>query len=147
MLFRSVRVYKAQVVTLDSAVTNLAKLASHPMLINPGTEAAVIDGLVKTAIDLDLVDEEAVKKHPRAFDALKAAVGKLSLEKISEQTGLSRDTFKEIVAIFAESPRSIILCAEGIVRRTQGYQNVLKLIDFAWITGKDRKSTRLNSSH
>jgi formate dehydrogenase alpha subunit len=132
----AVRVYKAQVVTLDSAVTNLAKLASHPLLINPGTEGAVIDGLVKTAIDQDLVDEETVKKHPQAFGALKAAVAGLSLDQLSAHTGLSIDTFKEIVAIFAESPRSIILCAEGIVRRTQGYQNVLKLIDLAWITGK-----------
>jgi formate dehydrogenase alpha subunit len=132
----AVRVYKAQVVTLDSAVTNLAKLASHPLLINPGTEGAVIDGLVKTAIDQDLVDEETVKKHPQAFGALKAAVAGLSLDQLSAHTGLSIDTFKEIVAIFAESPRSTILCAEGIVRRTQGYQNVLKLIDLAWITGK-----------
>jgi formate dehydrogenase alpha subunit len=132
----AIRVYKAQVVTLDSAVTNMAKLASHPLLINPGTEGAVIDGLVKTAIEQDLVDEEAVKKHPHAFGALKAAVGGLSLDHISAYTGLSSDTFKEIVTIFAESPRSIILCAEGIVRRTQGYQNVLKLIDLAWITGK-----------
>lgn len=132
----AIRVYKAQVVTLDSAVTNMAKLASHPLLINPGTEGAVIDGLVKTAIDQELVDEDAVKKHPRAFGALKAAVGRLSLEKISMHTGLSSETFKEIVALFAESPRSIILCAEGIVRRTNGYQNVLKLIDLAWITGK-----------
>ncbi len=132
----AIRVYKAQVVTLDSAVTNMAKLASHPLLINPGTEGAVIDGLVKTAIEQDLVDEEAVKKHPQAFGALKAAVGGLSLDHISAHTGLSSETFKEIVTIFAESPRSIILCAEGIVRRTQGYQNVLKLIDLAWITGK-----------
>jgi predicted molibdopterin-dependent oxidoreductase YjgC len=132
----AIRVYKAQVVTLDSAVTNLAKLASHPLLIKPGTEGFVIDGLVKTAIDQDLVDEDAVKKHPHAFDALKAAVGSLSLEQMSAHTGLSIDTFKEIVEIFAESPRSIILCAEGIVRRTNGYQNVLKLIDLAWITGK-----------
>jgi len=132
----AIRVYKAQVVTLDAAVTNMAKLASHPLLINPGTEGAVIDGLVKTAIDQDLVDEESVKKHPRALGALKAAVDKLSLEQISAHTGLSSETFKEIVALFAESPRSIIGCAEGIVKRTNGYQNVLKLIDFAWITGK-----------
>ena len=61
---------------------------------------------------------------------------KLSLETISAHTGLSSETFKEIVTLFAESPRSIILCAEGIVRRANGYQNVLKLIDLAWITGK-----------
>jgi formate dehydrogenase alpha subunit len=132
----AIRVYKAQVVTLDSAVTNMAKLASHPFLIKPGTEGLVIDGLVKAAIEQDLVDEEAIAKHPRAFDALKAAVAGLSLDQVAAQTGLSPDALREIAAIFAEAPRSIIICAEGVVRRPQGYDNVLKLIDLAWITGK-----------
>ena len=39
-------------------------------------------------------------------------------------------------SVFAEAPRAIILCAEGIVRRPGGYQNVLSLMDLAWITGK-----------
>lgn len=132
----AIRVHKAQVVTLDGAITNMAKLASHPFLIKPGTEGTVIDGLVKAAIVYDLVDEGIVGKHPRAFDELKNAVADLTLEDISSQTGLAVETFKEIASIFAESPRSIILCAEGIVRRANGYQNVLKLMDLAWITGK-----------
>ncbi len=132
----AIRVYKAQVVTLDSAVTNMAKLASHPFLIRPGTEGMVIDGLVKAAIVYDLVDEEAVGKHPRAFAELKSVLENLSFEQISAQTGLAVEAFEEIATIFAESPRSIIVCAEGIVRRTYGYQNVLKLMDLAWITGK-----------
>lgn len=132
----AIRVYKAQVFTFDSAITNMAKLASHPFLIKAGTEGTVIDGLVKAAIVYDLVDEEAVGQHPRAFEELKSAVANLSLEDISVQTGLAVETFKEIASIFAESPRSIILCAEGIVRRTNGYQNVLKLMDLAWMTGK-----------
>ena len=132
----AMRVYKAQVVTLDSAITNIAKLASHPFLIKPGTEGAVIDGLVKATIDEDLVDEEAVGKHPQAFEALKSAVRDVSLERLTVQTGFPVEAFREIAAIFAESPKSIILCAVGIVRRTNGYQNVLKLMDLAWITGK-----------
>ena len=132
----AVRVYRAQVVTFDSAITNMSKLASHPFLIKPGTEGAVIDGLVKAAIDLDLVDEAVVGKHPRAFEALKRAVATLSMEQLTAQTGLTNEVFNEIARLFAESPRSIILCAEGIVRKTNGYQNVLKLMDLAWITGK-----------
>ncbi|MDF0664644.1 MAG: molybdopterin-dependent oxidoreductase [Nitrospira sp.] len=132
----AIRVYKAQVMTFDSAMTNIAKLASHPFLIKPGTEGAVIDGLVKTTIDQDLVDEEVVEKHPQAFEALKNAVGNVSLERLAAQTGSPVEAFREVAAIFAESSRSIILCAEGIVRRTNGYQNVLKLMDLAWITGK-----------
>lgn len=132
----AIRVYKAQVVVLDSTVTNIGKLASHPFLIKPGTEGWVIDGLVKATIDQDLVDENAIGKHPKAYEALKAALAGLSLEQIAAYTGISVDAYREIAAIMAEAPRSIFLCAEGIVRRPDGYQNVLKLIDLAWITGK-----------
>lgn len=132
----AIRVYKAQVVTLDSAVTNMAKLASHPFLIKPGTEGMVIEGLVKSTIEQDLVDEQATARHAKAFEALKASVAAVSWEQLSAHTGLSADAFRDIATIFAEAPRSILLCAEGVVRRTGGYQNVLKLIDLAWITGK-----------
>ena len=132
----AIRVFKAQVVTFDSAVTNLAKLASHPCLITPGTEGLLIDGLVKATIEQDLVDEEAIQKYPAAFNALKAAVESVTLEQLAQQTGLTADTYREIAKLFAESPRSIILCAEGIVRRENGYRNVLKLMDLAWIAGK-----------
>lgn len=132
----AIRVFKAQVMVFDSAITNIGKLASHPFLIKAGTEGFVIDGLVKASLELDLVDEESVKKHPQAFAALKAAVSHLSLEQLAAKTGLTTANFKEAATIFAESPRSIILCAEGIVRQPDGYQNVLKLIDLAWITGK-----------
>ena len=132
----AIRVYKAQVMVFDSAITNLGKLASHPYVIKPGTEGLVIDGLVKATVDLDLVDEESVKKHPQAFAALKSAIGSISLGQVAAKTGLTAEQFKEAASIFAESSRSIILCAEGIVRQPDGYQNVLKLVDLAWITGK-----------
>jgi formate dehydrogenase alpha subunit len=96
----------------------------------------VIDGLVKAALELDLIDETSVKKHPHAFEALKAAVAHISLEQVAAQTGMPVESLKDTVTIFAEASRSIILCAEGIVRRPDGYQNILKLIDLAWITGK-----------
>ncbi len=132
----AIRVFKAQVVTFDSAVTNLAKLASHPCLITPGTEGLVIDGLVKATIEQDLVDDEVKRKYPEVLNALKAALDGVSLDRLAEQTGLTAESYRDIAKLFAESPRSIILCAEGIVRRGNGYQNVLKLMDLAWITGK-----------
>ena len=46
----AIRVYKAQVMVFDSAITNLGKLASHPYMIKPGTEGLVIDGLIKAAM-------------------------------------------------------------------------------------------------
>ena len=100
----AIRVYKAQVVVIDSAVTNMAKLASHPFLITPGTEGLVIDGLVKAALELDLIDEDSVKKHPQAFEALKAAVAHVSLEQVAAQTGMSVESLERYCGDLRGSP-------------------------------------------
>lgn len=132
----AIRIYKAQVIVVDSALTNMAKLASHPMMVKPGTEALFVHGLVKSVIERDLIDAEATEKHPEAFAALKSAVENISFDAIATATGVTLEQIHEAAAIFAEAPRAIILCAEGIVRRPGGYQNVLSLVDLAWITGK-----------
>ncbi len=132
----AIRVYQSQVIVVDSATTNIAQLASHPLLVKPGTEPLLIDGLVKAVIEQDLVDETTTAQHPQAFAALKEAVAQVSLDQVSAQTGIPLVQIREVATIFAEAPRAIALCAEGIVRRPNGYQNVLKLIDLAWVTGK-----------
>lgn len=132
----AIGVYKAQVIVVDSAQTNIAKLASHPIMVRPGAEGIFVTGLVKSVIAQDLVDEETTQKHPEAFAALQQAVDGVSLDQISAQAGISIDQIHEAAKIFAEAPRSIILCGEGILRQSGGYQNVLRLIDLAWVTGK-----------
>lgn len=132
----AIRIYKAQVIAVDSAQTNIARLASHPIMVNPGSEGIFVQGLVKSVIKQDLLDTEATEKHPKAFAALKDAVATLSFDAITAATGIAVERIHEAASIFAEAPRAIILCAEGIVRRSGGYQNVLSLMDLAWMTGK-----------
>src|SRR5581483_5286002 len=64
---QAIRVYGAQVIVVDSANTNLAKLASHPAMVRPGAEGLFVQGLVKSVIEQDLIDAEATGKHPQAF--------------------------------------------------------------------------------
>jgi formate dehydrogenase alpha subunit len=128
--------YKASVIVVDSMQTNLAKLASHPIMVKPGTEGLLVKGLVKSVLDQDLVDSDVTAQAPPAFDALKQAANAISLEAVAQQTGIAVELINEIAKIFAEASRSIILCGEGIVRQHDGYNNVLNLVDLAWVTGK-----------
>jgi len=132
----AIRIYKSQVIVVDSVQTNIARLASHPMMVKPGSEGVFVQGLVKSVIEQDLIDTETTEKHPKAFAALKDAVAKLSFESITAATGIAVEQIHEAASIFAEAPRAIILCAEGIVRRSGGYEKTLSLMDLAWITGK-----------
>ncbi len=142
----AISLYNAQTIVVDSAQTNLAKLASHPIMVNPGTEGLYVQGLVKSVIHQDLIDEESTNAYPQALAALKQAGGSLSLEEVSNQTGVDVEQFHETARIFAEAPRSIIICGEGILRQANGYQHMLHLIDLAWITGKlNRKGCGINT--
>ncbi len=132
----AIRVYRAQVVVVDAITSNIAKLSSHPMLIKPGTEGLFVQGLVKAVLEQDLVDTDVVNQHPQAFAALKQAAASLSLPRIAEMTGATVDQIVAAATIYAESPRSVIIIGEGIVRRTGGYRDVLNLFDLAWVTGK-----------
>lgn len=132
----AIRVYRAQVIVVDSTNTNIAKLCSHPTLVKPGTEGLFVRGLIKAVIEQDLVDTETVDRHPAAFAALKQAVVNVSLARVAELTGVTTEQIHDCATLFAEAPRAVIIAGEGIVRRTHGYRDVLNLVDLAWLTGK-----------
>ena len=132
----AIRMYGAQVIVATSRLTNIAKLASHPLPIAAGSERWFIQALVKAAVEEDLVDEAATTAAPEAFAALKAAVGGLSWDVLTARTGTSRAVAVESVRLYAEAPKAVILCAEGVTRQVEGYASVLNLVDLAWVTGK-----------
>jgi formate dehydrogenase (NADP+) alpha subunit len=129
-------VFKAHTIVVDSIQTNIAKLASYPVMVNPGTEGIYVQGLVKSVIHQDLIDEEATAAFPEALAALKEAAGEISLETVANLTGVDVEQLHETARIFAESPRSVIICGEGILRQIDGYHRVLNAVDLAWLTGK-----------
>ncbi len=132
----AISLFKAQTIVVDSVQTNMAKLSSHPTMVNPGTEGLFIQGLVKSTIHQDLIDEETTNAHPESFAALKQATEAYSFEEVSQRTGVDSEQIHEAARIFAEASRSIIMCGEGILRHENGYRHMLQLIDLAWVTGK-----------
>jgi formate dehydrogenase alpha subunit len=132
----ALRVYGARVVVADSAITNIAKLATHPLPIAAGGEGWFIKGLVRAVLDNDLVDEAVIKAAPQALAALKEAVSNLAWKTLVARSGATQEAIIEAARIYAEAPRAVIICGDGVTRRANGYENVLSLVDLAWVTGK-----------
>ena len=63
----AISLYKAQTIVVDSIQTNMAKLGSHPIMVNPGTEGLYIQGLIKSVIHQDLIDEETTNASSRGI--------------------------------------------------------------------------------
>jgi formate dehydrogenase alpha subunit len=135
----ALRNYGAKVIVAHPAKTNLAKLASHHLAIRPGSERALILGLIKVLVDQNLVDETFTKKYPDALAKIKEALVSLSLESVQNETGIEAARLQEVAALFARAEKGVIVCGEEILRRSKGYENVKLLIDLAMLSGKLEK--------
>jgi len=119
----------------DPITTPMAKLATHHLAIKPGSERALIQGLVGIILERGLCDETVLQKYPQAVEALKLAAAAVSIETTAEQTGIAPERLAEAAEILAKAERGMILFEDGITKRRDGYQNVLNLVDLALVAG------------
>ncbi len=122
-----------------STMSNIVNLATQHLMIHPGSEKAMILGLLKATIEENLVDPSVSRKAPAYVDRIRRAVGALALEDLSAATGMTYDDIKKAARAWAEAKKGIILFGEGIVRAKEGYAQVLNLADLAILTGKFAK--------
>ena len=87
----AIRIYKAQVIVVDSAQTNIAKLSSHPMMVKPGSEGMFVQGLVKSAIEQDLIDTEATENIRRPSRPSKKPWQRSPSRRSPRQTGMAAE--------------------------------------------------------
>ena len=135
----ALRNYGARVIVVHPVKTNLAKLASHHLAIKPGSERALLQGLIKVLVEQNLVDEAFAQKYPDALAKIREAVASISLEAFQSETGIEPAMLQEVTQLFAQAERGIIVCGEGILRRPKGYENTQLLIDLAMLAGKLEK--------
>jgi formate dehydrogenase (NADP+) alpha subunit len=142
----ALRRYKATVIVAAPVKTNMAKLATHHLAIRPTSEGILVQGLLKAILEQGWADEEILKGYPSAIETLKQAVSVLSYEAISARTGIEQAKLFETAELFAKAERGVILCAEGITKQRDGYQNILNLMDLAFVSGKlSRPGSGLNA--
>ncbi len=128
----------AKVIVADVVQTNMMKLATHPLKVAVGGLSALVMGLTKAVIEQGLTYPSFMEEAP--YEAIKSSVAHLSEATIAEQSGLAWEKIVEIAALLARSKRGTLLWGEGVIQDIGGYEQVLRLIDLARVTGIDRKT-------
>jgi formate dehydrogenase alpha subunit len=74
-------------------------------------------------------------EHSEILNALCHATEAVSEETVSARTGLAWNQIQEVAELLAKSKRGTIIWGEGIIGRTDGLENVSRLIDLALLCG------------
>ncbi|UCC17370.1 MAG: formate dehydrogenase subunit alpha [Dehalococcoidales bacterium] len=135
----------ANVIVADPRKIRMVDFADTWLQQKPGTDVALINGLLNIIISENLYDKEFVENRTEGFEELEKTVKEYTPEKVSEITGVPTQKLQEAARAYAGAEKSTILYCMGITQHTSGTNNVIALANMAMATGNiGRESTGVN---
>ncbi|MDF2441947.1 MAG: hypothetical protein JWR01_150, partial [Subtercola sp.] len=107
------------IVCVDPRQTEVAKVADVHLAVRPGTNQAVMNGLIRELFTHGWIDDEFIRAHTIGVDELRAAVEPWTPEAVAETCGVSADDVREAARIFGTSQRVLSTVLQGFYQSAQ----------------------------
>ncbi len=132
---QAVRQRGAKLIVADPRKIDLMDFAVLHLRHKPGTDIALVNGLMNIILENGWEDQEFIKSRTEGFDDFKAVVLNYSPEKVSQITGVPEEQLLQAAEILAQSKPMAVLWAMGITQHTTGTANVLSLANLQMLLG------------
>jgi len=126
----------AKVIYTDPRKTATARyLADIHLPLKSGTDAALINAMMRIILDEGLEDKEFIASKTAGFDELRDSLSKVDLKQAEEITGVPLEKIKEAAITYAKAERGCILYDQGISQHYVGTDNVRVHANLALLCG------------
>ncbi len=125
----------ARLIVVDPRRTELAEYAHLWLRLKPGTDNALVNGLLYLIISNGWHDKAYIEARCEGFDELWQVVQAYPPERVSEITGVPVAQLREAAELYATTPKAGIFYTLGITEHTTGTANVMNLANLAMVTG------------
>ena len=134
-LLKAVRQNGAKLIVIDPREIKLTKFADIWLAQKPGTDVAVLNGLMNVILSEGLVDEAFIAERTEDYAELKKILPAYTPEKVEEITGIPADDLRRAARLYAGAATAAIIYSMGITQHTTGVDNVLTIANLAMMTG------------
>ncbi len=125
----------AKLIVVDPRRSELAARAHRWLRIRPGTDVALILGMLHTIIVEKLYNEEFVQRHCHGFEELRKHVEAYTPERMAAITWLSAADIRETARLFAGTRPAAVHHRVGVEQNLNSTQTNRSLAILAAITG------------
>ena len=141
----NVRKNGAKLIVADPRRIDLAEMADVYMQFKPGTDVALLNGMMNVILNEGLADKEFIETRTEGFDALVKVVEKYTPEYVSGITGVPAEDIIKAAKIYGEAEAGSICYAMGLTQHSTGTDNVKSVCNLAMLTGNlGRPGTGVN---
>ena len=132
---KAVRFGKTSLIVADPRTTQLAQHAEIHTRHHPGTDIALLNGLMHVIIEEGLADREFIKQKTEGYEEMAAVVRQYTPERVEEITGVPKEKIIEAARAFGKAGKACIIYNMGITQHTHGTDNVITVANLAMLTG------------
>jgi formate dehydrogenase major subunit len=125
----------AKVIVADPRYTPTAWLADIFYQLKPGTDIALINGIMNVIVKEKLYREDFMNKRTTGFKQLQETVAKYDPDAVEKITGVSSHLIREGARLYAKADVSAIVYCMGITQHTCGHGNVVDCANLALLCG------------
>ena len=124
-----------KLIVADPREIDMVRFADIWLRQKPGTDVALINGLMHVIIEEGLYDEGYVNERTEGFQALKEVLKRYHPEFVEGITGVPQDDLRRAARLYAQAKVASIFYAMGITQHITGTDNVKSLANLAMLCG------------
>lgn len=126
----------ADLVVIDPRRIPLVEHAAVWLRQRPGTDLAVINGLMHVILRENLAHEAFIQERCENFEALRAILASYTPDKVEAISGVAAEDLVKAARLYGKARSAMILYTMGITQHTNGTDNVKALANLAMLTGQ-----------
>jgi formate dehydrogenase alpha subunit len=125
----------AKLIVVDPRRIDIADYADLHLQHEPGTDIALLNGLMHIIIREGWHDEGFITERTEGFEEVRKTVAAYTPERTSEITGVPIEDIEEAARMLAENRPGALLYAMGITQHTVGVGNVMSCANLQMVLG------------
>ena len=137
---RQARRKGAGLIVVDPRKTELAAVADVWLRLKPGSDVALLNGLMHIILRDGLQDRDFISHCTSGFDAVAATVAPYPPDVVEQITGVNSCLLEQAAHLYAKAERAQIFYTLGITEHCWGTDNVLLIANLAMLTGNVGKT-------
>ncbi len=125
-----------KLIVMDPRKTDLSRHADYMLQFRPDTDVAMLNAIMHTIVEEDLVDKQFVQARTEEYEALVENLKDFAPEKMEAVCGIEASILREVARTFAKASGSMIFWGMGVSQHVHGTDNARCLISLCMITGQ-----------
>jgi len=132
----------AKIIVADPRRIELVDLASVWLHLRPGTNIALLNGMMNVILREGLEDRDFIAGRTEGFQDFRNTVMRYPPQRAASITGVPEEKIVEAARLYAQAEKAMIIYSLGITEHITGTANVMSLGNLAMLTGNvGRRST------